>query len=322
MYVEGPRDTRCRQAEGNKRGRECLFQFSQHKPFSRAIGFPGGARGKESACQCRRCKRCGFDPWAGKISWRRKGQTTPGFLAWKIPWAEEPGGQQSMGLQRIGHDWARICYAMLQSKSATSRRLWNLEFTPQFPFRLSTCPLVLKIWTPVPLVWLWLFRKNKIIMKVIARREIFWGQVCCLNSHISSSLHILVVQSLSHVQLFVTPWTAICQASLSFIISRNFLKLISVELVILCRWYYTILSHPLLPPFLFVLSFSQLQSLFQWVTSSGGQSIGASASVYLLRHSFYVSNRRKIIFAQTHTRLKTMDIGQRVLYHPAFKEFM
>ena len=25
-------------------------------------------------------------------------------LAWKIPWAEEPGGLQSMGLQRVGHD--------------------------------------------------------------------------------------------------------------------------------------------------------------------------------------------------------------------------
>ena len=27
-------------------------------------------------------------------------------LAWKIPWAEEPGGLQSMGSQRVGHDWA------------------------------------------------------------------------------------------------------------------------------------------------------------------------------------------------------------------------
>ena len=26
--------------------------------------------------------------------------------AWKIPWAEEPGRLQSMGLQRVGHDWA------------------------------------------------------------------------------------------------------------------------------------------------------------------------------------------------------------------------
>ena len=25
-------------------------------------------------------------------------------LAWRIPWAEEPGGLQSMGLQRVGHD--------------------------------------------------------------------------------------------------------------------------------------------------------------------------------------------------------------------------
>ena len=27
-------------------------------------------------------------------------------LAWKIPWTEEPGGLQSMGSQRVGHDWA------------------------------------------------------------------------------------------------------------------------------------------------------------------------------------------------------------------------
>ena len=30
----------------------------------------GGTRGKESACECRRHKRCGFDPWVGKIPWR------------------------------------------------------------------------------------------------------------------------------------------------------------------------------------------------------------------------------------------------------------
>ena len=27
------------------------------------------------------------------------------ILAWEIPWTEEPGGIQSMGLQRVGHDW-------------------------------------------------------------------------------------------------------------------------------------------------------------------------------------------------------------------------
>ena len=36
-----------------------------------------GASGKEPTCQCRRHKRCGFDPWVGKICWRRKWQPTP-----------------------------------------------------------------------------------------------------------------------------------------------------------------------------------------------------------------------------------------------------
>ena len=41
--------------------------------------FPGGASGKELTCQCRRCKRHGFDPWVGKIPWRRAWQPTPVF---------------------------------------------------------------------------------------------------------------------------------------------------------------------------------------------------------------------------------------------------
>ena len=31
------------------------------------------------------------------------------ILAWKIPWTEETGGLQSVGLQRVGHDRARTC---------------------------------------------------------------------------------------------------------------------------------------------------------------------------------------------------------------------
>ena len=33
--------------------------------------FLAGASGKEPACQCRRYKRCAFDPWVRKIPWRR-----------------------------------------------------------------------------------------------------------------------------------------------------------------------------------------------------------------------------------------------------------
>ena len=42
--------------------------------------FPGGASGKEPACQCRRHKRCGFNPWVGKIPWRRAWRPTPVIL--------------------------------------------------------------------------------------------------------------------------------------------------------------------------------------------------------------------------------------------------
>ena len=46
-----------------------------------------------------------------------------------------------------------------------------------------------------------------------------------------AGLMFVVVQSLNHVWLFATPWTAACQASLTFTISRSLLKLMSIELV-------------------------------------------------------------------------------------------
>ena len=43
-------------------------------------GFPGGASDKDPACQCKRHKRCEFDPWVWKIPWRREWQPAPIFL--------------------------------------------------------------------------------------------------------------------------------------------------------------------------------------------------------------------------------------------------
>jgi len=48
--------------------------------LGRMQGFPDGASGKEPASQCRKCKGWGFDPWVGKIPWRRAWQPTPVFL--------------------------------------------------------------------------------------------------------------------------------------------------------------------------------------------------------------------------------------------------
>ena len=43
-------------------------------------GFLGSTSVEESTCQCRRSKNRGFDPWVGKIPWRREQQSTPVFL--------------------------------------------------------------------------------------------------------------------------------------------------------------------------------------------------------------------------------------------------
>ena len=44
------------------------------------VGLSRRLGGKESTCQCSRHKRCRFNPWVGKIPWRRKWQPTPVFL--------------------------------------------------------------------------------------------------------------------------------------------------------------------------------------------------------------------------------------------------
>ena len=48
---------------------------------------------------------------------------------------------------------------------------------------------------------------------------------------------VLKGRDISHVWLFVTPWTAACQASLSFTISRSLLKRVSIELVMLSNHF-------------------------------------------------------------------------------------
>ena len=95
----------------------------------------------------------------------------------------------------------------------------------------------------------------------------------------------VVVQSLSHVQLFATPWTAACQASLSFTISWSLLKLMFDELVIPTN--HLILCHPLLllpSIFLSIRVFSDELTLW-----SGGQSIGVSASASVFQWIFRVN---------------------------------
>ena len=80
------------------------------KTTNRTIIWPsrGGTSGKESACQCMRCKRDGFHPWVERMPWRRAWQLTPIFLPGESLWTEEPGRLQSIGLQRVRHYWTNL----------------------------------------------------------------------------------------------------------------------------------------------------------------------------------------------------------------------
>ena len=87
-----------------------------------------------------------------------------------------------------------------------------------------------------------------------------------------------VVQSLSHVGLFATPWTAAYQPSLSFTISQHLLKFISIDSVMPSN--HLILCHPLLLlPSIFP---SSRVFLMSQLFASGGQTIGVSASTSVL----------------------------------------
>ena len=80
---------------------------------------------------------------------------------------------------------------------------------------------------------------------------------CSSNSFIFHPRFFSSVQSLSHVWLFVTPWIAARQASLSITVSRSSLKLMSIELVVLSSHlilYRPLLLLPSIPPSIRVFS--------------------------------------------------------------------
>ena len=104
--------------------------------------------------------------------------------------------------------------------------------------------------------------------RIIPRKDSF----PTLKSYVSS------IQLLSRVQLFVTPWTAARQASLSITNFQSLLKLMSIESVV--PFNHLVLCHPLiLPPSTFPRMKVFPMSLF---FASGSQSIGVSVSASIL----------------------------------------
>ena len=90
------------------------------------IGFPVDSDGKNilPAMQETWTRSLGWeDPLEGSMA------THSSIVAGKIPWTEEPGGLQSMGLQRVGHDWAclHLCQAFVVACGILSCHMWDLS---------------------------------------------------------------------------------------------------------------------------------------------------------------------------------------------------
>ena len=67
-------------------------------------GFPRWLSGKEATCQCKEMQEMKVRSLGQEDPLEEEMATHSRILAWRIPWTEEPGGLQSMGSQRVGHN--------------------------------------------------------------------------------------------------------------------------------------------------------------------------------------------------------------------------
>ena len=110
----------------------CLYTH-MHTYIHTYTGFPGGSVIKEPSYQCR---RDGFDPWIGKVPWRREGQPTSGFLP------GESHGQRSL----VSYSpWSRkesdmISWLKQQQKYTHTHTQHCYPFICQWPLTLLPCP--------------------------------------------------------------------------------------------------------------------------------------------------------------------------------------
>ena len=197
--------------------------------------------------------------------------THSSVLAWRIPGTGEPGGLPSVGSHRVGHDWSDLAAAAAApvndlgcSLNARSRWVnWGGSGWGKRSF------IYLSRWSSSHIFSVKTFSTSS-DMKVII---LFLTFLSVQFSH------------LSHVRLFVTPWPAARQASLSITNSQSLLKLMSIMSVMPPN--HLILCCPLLlPPSIFstIRVFSN-----ELVLCIRRQSIGVSASASVLPMNFYSS---------------------------------
>ena len=112
------------------------------------------AQWKRMPCQCRRCKKCGFDPWVRKAPWSRKWQPTPVFLPGKFhgqrslagynPWCHKESDTTKYAcrkcmcsvLFRIDKDLLESCSHVLSFSSVV---LWSHWSAWSITYQMNEC---------------------------------------------------------------------------------------------------------------------------------------------------------------------------------------
>ena len=118
-------------------------------------GFPAHSVVKDSTCNAGDFQ----ETWAQSLGWedslKKEMANHSNILAWRIPWTKEPGRLQSMGLQRVGHDWA--------TRQQQQHWFWHVNInlyqliTPLTPCHLSILvTMFLSLWIRLPFVMMFI----------------------------------------------------------------------------------------------------------------------------------------------------------------------
>ena len=92
-----------------------------------SVGFPRGASGKEPACQFRRPKKHKFDPWVGKISWRRACNPLL-YSCLENPMARGAWLATVHRSQRVRHEWSDLARMHASAVNTRVEKRWKQEW--------------------------------------------------------------------------------------------------------------------------------------------------------------------------------------------------
>ena len=88
-------------------GNHCSILCFCTSDYVICVGLPQGLSGKQSTCNAGAAGDVGSIPGSER-SPGGEHDNHSSILAWRIPWTEETGRLQSIGLQRVGHNWSKL----------------------------------------------------------------------------------------------------------------------------------------------------------------------------------------------------------------------